>query len=360
MEDEEILQIHKMTVEEVKENPPKIDRKFVLINSSLYTDEAFEYILELINQTDSVLFIRDTRKIYTQGEYFGGDIWENNLFYFSTFQLLNDSEEEIAQIKSEVDNETLRIQGLNNITLSFEEYYVHGDKVKTFKIGYDIANSIDNSIVTIDDPTAQYNLEIKDEKIAINKYIPIRVEIPESSGLIEFDNTPETITFDLNIYGTSENKIILASGENDNLIGFNEDYTEATANIIPNVTNNYLILYSDEQVQGSVIYTQKFGYAVCWGTDEIKANNFNTFERYLTETSCNCEFFIDQSNDKFGWFACPSTCKPVFIDQNSGLRGGWIQYDKITVYSLNMEYTVWRTEHSGLGDNKWVVEEYKK
>jgi hypothetical protein len=103
---DDVLEIRKMTIDEVKQNPPALNRKFILINSSLYTNEAFEYILELVNETDSILFIRDTKKIYTHGEYFGGDLWEDSLFYFGNFQILNDADEVKVSLEAEEQKET--------------------------------------------------------------------------------------------------------------------------------------------------------------------------------------------------------------------------------------------------------------
>lgn len=356
---DEVLQVRKMTVDEVKANPPVIDKKFVLINHSLYTDEAFEYILELVNETDAVVFVSDTRQIYTHGEYFGGDVWDDKLVYFSTFQIFNDSDEEISKLKAELADDKLRLQGINNITLTAEEYYAAGDKVKILKIGYDIANSIDNSVFTIDDPTAQYNLEIKNDKIAVNKYIPIRVEVKENTNIFEYDNYPEIIDFDINIFGTSTYKEITGTSDNNASVSFNETYTKAIANVVPNSNTNYLILYSDGINGGSAIYKQEFGYAVCWSNVEITKDNFNTLDRKIMKYSCECEFFVDQEDDKFAWFACPKECTPTFIDNYSGLAGGWKKYSEISIYSLNMEYTIWRTENYGFGLNKWTIKEYK-
>lgn len=50
--------------------------KFVVIDSSLYTPEAFEYIQEFVNYAGSILFVSDTKKIYARGKYFGGDIFK--------------------------------------------------------------------------------------------------------------------------------------------------------------------------------------------------------------------------------------------------------------------------------------------
>ena len=111
--------IDKIGIDELKSNPPVIERKFILIDSSLYTDEAYEYLLDLINETDSIAFIRDRKKIYTHGEYFGGDIWQDSLFYFGNFQILdNNSDEVLTDLKAEIQAETIRFKGESHTTSS--------------------------------------------------------------------------------------------------------------------------------------------------------------------------------------------------------------------------------------------------
>ena len=360
MEEDEVLSIRKMTVDELRANPPKIDKKFILVNRSLYTDEAFEYLLELINETDAVVFISDTRQIYTHGEYFGGDVWDEKLVYFSTFQIFTDDEQEIAKLRAELTDDTLRLQGINNITLTPEEYYSDGDKVKILKIGYDIANSIDTSVFTIDDPTAKYNLEIRDSKIAVNKYIPIRVEVDKNDTLLEYDNPQLSISFPIHVYGTSTNKQLAVSTDTSAMADINEAMTIVSGDIQPNIANTYLILYADEQTQGSISYTQDYGYAVCWSNREITSSNFKDLERKVLKRSCECEFIVDQEDNKYAWFACPENCTPTFIDNESGLRGGWKKHGTISVYSLGINYNVWKTENEGLGKTVWSVKEYQK
>lgn len=352
---EDTLEVRVMTIDELKSNPPIIDKKFVLINSSLYTDEAYEYLLELINETDSIAFIRDRKQIYTKGEYFGGDVWESNLLCFGSFQLINDNDDVYAQLSAEVLNDNVRFKGENNITLVGEEYYVHGEKYKTIKIGYDIANSIDTSVFTIDDPTAQYNLEIKDSKIAVNKYIPIRINIRGDESFIEYDTKPEMIEFYLDIYGSSENKNIYVTSSANNIVYLSDDKTYATTTIDVNTDTKYLVIYSDEKTEGSTFFEKKYGYALVWGNEEITLGNFKELDRQITIGSCDCEFTINQEEGEFGWFACPSDFTPTFIDEFSGLRGGWTLANSITIYSSKIKYNIWKTEQSGLGNIKWSV-----
>ena len=355
MEDNQI--IIKVTKEQLVANPPEIFKKFLLINSSMYTDEAFEYLLELVNNTDSVAFIQDTRKIFTHGEYFGGDLWEDSLFYFGNFQILNDQDELITEIGAEKQKETLRLKGINNITITAEEIYNYDGKFKVINFGYDIANSIDTSVFKGDDLTAEYNLEIKDEKIHVNKYIPIRVELEESTNVIEYDTKINEITFPIKVFGTDENRnIFISSSTNDEVI-ISEDYNTFTTNIVNPVSEDvkFLILYNDSKIQGNIIYTQKVGFGLIYSNTEITVNNFKTLDRHINYNNCDTEIVLDINDDEYGWFACPAQYNIVFIDRDSNIGGGWKKHNNFTVYSLNMLYTVYRTEQSGLGHTKWTV-----
>ena len=49
-------EIVKLTLSEIQNNPPLINKKFLLINSLFYTDDAFNYLLSLIDNTDCVAF----------------------------------------------------------------------------------------------------------------------------------------------------------------------------------------------------------------------------------------------------------------------------------------------------------------
>ena len=40
-------EIVKLTLSEIQNNPPLINKKFLLINSLFYTDDAFNYLLSL-------------------------------------------------------------------------------------------------------------------------------------------------------------------------------------------------------------------------------------------------------------------------------------------------------------------------
>ena len=351
----------KVTIKELKENNFSINKKFLLINHSLYTDEAYEYILGLINETDSVAFISDTRQIYTHGQYFGGDLWEDKLFYFGNFQILTDNDELKVSLDAEEQKESLRLKGINNINISAEEKFINGEKLKTIIFDYDIANTIDTGIITIDDPTAQYNLEIEDGKIHVNKYIPIRVELSPSyePRLIEYDAPISGITFPVNVYGTDTEKHIFVSASNDDSVAFDE--SDGTINAtFQNTTEdiNYLVVYGDSTTQNSLTITQEFGFANVYGDEEVSLTNFFKLDRYISKTDCEGEISISIDEDKYGWFACPSQFNPVFIDKESNIGGGWQYAGSKVFYTLGISYNIYRTEHSGLGNTKWIIKNF--
>lgn len=347
-------EIVKLTLSEIQNNPPLINKKFLLINSLFYTDEAFEYLLSLIDSTDCVAFITDKKQVYTHGEFYGGDIWKDDLFYFRTFQVF-DNDLFVSDINADSINDVLKINASDNIKVTVEEEYIGEKTVKTLKIGLDIDNLIDETPFTIDDPTAILQLKYENSKILIDKYVPIRVEISDNSNdLIEYDNHDiETISFKVNIYGTELNKnvnVTTVANEDIQILG-----NVVTSSIKSNNDIDYLILYSDGKTEGNIHYIQKFGYAVVWSNIEINENNFYGLDREVLKESCKCKFDVLCDDYQYAWFACPSSYTPVFIDLDSGMRGGWKKEKTITVYSREIEYTVYRTENHSLGNIRWAV-----
>ncbi len=71
------------------------------------------------------------------------------------------------------------------------------------------------------------------------------------------------------------------------------------------------------------------------------------------------EITIDQQDDLYAYFACPSDYKIKFIDAENNLIGGWHKYSTFSYYSFNKEYQVYRTEYSGLGKNTWKISKWQ-
>ena len=360
--DDETLEIRKMTIDEVKQNPPKLNRKFILINSSLYTDEAFEYILELINETDSIAFIRDTKKIYTHGEYFGGDLWEDSLFYFGNFQILDENDEAKITLEAEAQKETLRLKGINNLDIYAEEEYIHGEKFKTIIFNYDISNVVNTTPFTIDDPTAEYNLEIKDNQISVNKYVPIRIEPKYNTTLVpyEIDSDATSIRIPVDVYGSDDVKNIFVTSSTGDRAEF--DYGSSSL-VIPNLTKktsdlSLLVVYRDTNTQNSMRVTVPFSFACVYGTENISTAEFKRLKRYIPLTDCNGEITLDIDHRSYGWFACPSVYNPIFIDNESNMAGGWLKVAQKRFYSTNIVYDIYRTENTGLGYTKWTIKNF--
>lgn len=353
-------QIVKTTIAEVKANPPQLIKKFILIDSSLYTDEAYEYLLELINETDAIAFIKDTKRIYTHGQYFGGDLWEDTLCYFGQFQILDsNSDELIATIQAEVANDSIRFASANSIRIIAEDEYVHGNKIKTIKFSYDLEENVNTEKITIDDPTAIINLEMVDKKLKLNKYVPIRVEVPEASD-IELDTAIDKVKFPIVVYGTSENKNISVTTNADDFAVVSDDMKWVDSTIHQNLDTDFLISYSDEQTEGSFHHIQKFGYGMLYSNKEITEDNFFEVNRYVSSTSCGGTIVITQEDDDYGWFACPSFFQPIFTDKMTGFAGGWRKVRRFSAYSAGIQYDLWRTDNTGLGKVVWAVNKYEE
>ena len=156
-------QVEKITYDEIVAQNVVINKKFILIDSSLYTAEAYSYLLSLVDKAESIAFIYDTQKIYTQGKYYGGDIWQSKLNYFGNFALLDKNDSIYHTIKPEKSSDTLRLKGENNIKIYSDEVYDSNaaELIKTLKIGFDFASSVDDSTFSIGNK--EYSLSINDE-----------------------------------------------------------------------------------------------------------------------------------------------------------------------------------------------------
>lgn len=345
----------RITYEDLIANPPVINRKFLLVNSSFYTDEAFDYILSLINQTDAIAFICDRQLIYTHGEFYGGNVWGADLLYYKTFQFLNaDSGTIIGDVTPNGMADTLRISLPDSVKVSIVEEFVDGKLIKNVKFDIKAVAEVDNTPWTIDDPTAIFNLEYTDNKISVKKYIPVRVDIKPNNPIVEYDHADlERISFDLNLAGTELNKVVTVTSSPEETVTIVNDTVFSTINTNDDI--RYLIVYSDGRTQGAVEYIQKFGYRVCWSNSEINENNFFSLNKELRHTGVRCSFTLDCNTGEYCWFACPSEYIPLFRDEYSSIIGGWRRVGTFTIYSLGIEYTVWRTENSGFGKTRWTV-----
>lgn len=359
---EDILLI---TKEELIEQQFMINKKFVVIDSSLYTPEAFEYIQELVNYAGSILFVSDTKKIYARGKYFGGDIFEADLLYFTTFTVYNENINAAGNIDYRVNGvinatkpkSNLDIRGKGHIVLSGN--YDETTGKNTMDINYDLVSAVDTEKFTIDEK-AKYNLEVVDGKIKMIKYIPAFVKM-SSLPLLEYDSGDTEIHIKLTIGGSKPlTKLDLKTSLGVEYINLEKTTDYDVYGLAPNNTDiTFSVLFTDDETVGETSVTQIWGYACIYGNalEENKPSpeTFNNFTKYIITNNPSKTVIIEQNGDEYGWFACPAEYPVIFTDASTNLQGGWRQIDTFEYYGYNTVYNVYRTEHPGLGNIKWII-----
>ena len=347
----------KITLEELQNMNVQIDKKYLLIDSSIYTDKAYEYLLSLVDQTESIAFIYDRRLIYAQGKYFGSDIWKESLMYFGNLTLVDPlTGEDVTTVSAEYMNENLRIKTDGTIKIETEEEFKGGLSLKSLKFSFDLKNTINDENITLTNGE-QISLNCDSGKIKLINYKPISVKA-DNPELIELDSSIEEISIPLIIEGTNPIKElnVYTSPVQDYRIDEN-NILHSTISL--NKDQYFTISYNDGEEYGVLNIIQRYGVGLFYSTTEINNSNYMDCNRVLSYNSCDCEFILNQTEDRYGYFACPSDYKPIFKDEKSGFVGGWKKVRDLYLYSIKKNYTLYRTENGGLGKNKWIVSEIK-
>lgn len=348
---------HIITLEELQELNPKINKKIVLVNSSKYTEDAYEHLLDLIDEAESIAFVINERKIYTHGEYFGGDLWEETLNYFSKYVVLNDNNEITSQVYAQTSKDAIQFKGEGGITVYSD--YDSNREASTIHVHYDLNAAVDSdSIVNVNDELA-LTLGVENNKVTLKEYRPVIVEI-ETPQLLEFDSGTREVTLNMTIDGSEKLKTLNITATNGTAVM----YDWLTRQIKFTVQNNKNVsIYVDYNDVTGKEYSrqvdQKWGYAYVYGyvkiteeTFDIQANSRGLEDSFKEKT---ISFSIPEG--RYGWVAYPSSTDLVFIDDENGMIGGWRKDSKFTRYSTGIEYQVYRTEQTGLGKTKWRLQE---
>lgn len=352
----------KIQYSELLEQNIKIEKKFILIDSRNYTAKAYEYLLTLVDEAESIAFITDTRKIYTQGKYFGGDLWKESLFYFSGINVVNEDDEIVSAMNLDRGDSKLRIKGENGLVVRIESEETPAGLKSTLILGYDLETGIDSTPFKIN-PDNEYNLSVEDGKIKINEYVPINV-IPQVTDSFELDSfDSKSIEYSFLVLGNDSDKELTVyddgKGEYINSI-IDGNLLKFSATINKNEDRLFIIEYNDSRNSGTYNFTQKWEPKIFISTQEMVEENLLSMDKYSPaegEDICG-EFILEQHENEYGYFACPSTLanKFFFRDWSNSLAGGWRIISYLVAYEDGVQYTVFRTSQSGLGKIKWILE----
>lgn len=369
-----------------------IDKKFVMVDSRAYTEEAFEYILKLADLVGSLVFVYDTKKIWANGRYFGGDIFQEDLQYFTEFVSIDKDGNFTGFAKAHHAKETLILKGIRNVGVYANYDEESGENSIIFD--YNLQGAVNTERVDING--SKYNLVVENGQVKLNQYIPMKVSFSTLPPL-EYDSVVDEMTeisFKLFITGTLpdpnaiELQLNVTTIDGDDFTSYctlDEETNTVTAQIPTNVDTKFTVYYSDGETTGTVSTWQRWGYEILIGLykdsnfgfevynipevvnfttlyDSIKDNLNNEFLRQLVwvpGTKLNVTLNIDINPYEYGIIYCPYNMNLEFTDMSMNLTGGWQpDFSKTgTKYydEHEREYIVWRTDHMGIGLVNWKI-----
>lgn len=353
MEENEILNPNTIIdLETLKNSLTHISKKIILVNSEKYTEDAFDYLLDLIDESESIAFIVNERKIYTQGEYFGGDLWEDSLNYFSKHVIIDDNNEILNRIYAQSAKDSLQWKGEGGIQL-YNDYDIKRE-ANTIHIKYNLEAAVDEeSVVRVGDKILALTVG-ENNKLAIAEFEPINITWP-TIQMLEYDKGDTEISIPLTIQNKQRLTSLVISASSGVIPSFNWETDTITANIKNNTNVTFYIDYKDGKTLMTESFKQEWGYAYCYGITQITEENFDRFKKGLENKFNNKEITINQTNNTYGWFAYPKNISIEFSDKATGLSGGWEKAGTFMKYNSNIEYQVYKTEQSGLGSVTWKI-----
>lgn len=339
----------KITLEELILSETKITKRIVVINSSQYTDEAFDYLLSLVDENESIAFISDQKQIYTLGTWYGGDLWEDKLKFFSKIILNNEYKNIINTINASDANDIIEIKGENGIEL-YSDYDMLKD-VNVMHLKYDISQALNNEVLNLN--SNKIVLKNENGKITLSNVNENAITINELN-ILEYDTNINNISLNINVEDNEKLKYLKVFNENNE----EQEYVNVSNIIIPIQINENLkliILYEyDNQIDTKQL-EQKWGYGWTYGITIITEQNFIDENKQIENDFVEKTIEIYQPLGEYAWFAYPSKYELNFIDCDSGLVGGWQKMHKFKMYSKNIEYQTYRTTNAGLGKIKWKI-----
>ena len=366
-----------------------IGKKFVMIDSRAYTPEAFEYVLKLADLVGSLVFVYDSKKIWANGRYFGGDIFQEDLNYFTEFASIDTFGNFTGIIQANHPKELIKFKGINYVEVIANHDPETGENLMTFD--YNLKGAVNTERVEIDG--AKYNLVVENGRVKLNQYKPMVVTL-SSLPPLEFDSVEDyaTVSFRIYISGTLpdpskiELKVNIETEDGSEVENYHldEDTNTFTADVPVNVNTKFTVYFTDGETAGTVSVWQKWGYGILIGLWKaykfeyiFDDNDYTTFEDlydfissdedsslckkdiWVPGTRYSSSANIDVSVESYGIVICPSNMEMEFTDTSINLVGGWQPSFNKTGYKYldnnRREFIVWRTDHQGIGLVNWKI-----
>ena len=331
----------------------RITKKHVRIESSKYEQDAYEKILSLVDDSGAILFDKDTNRIYTLGQYYGGDTFKENLFYFS--KLLNINNNEITEVIDSLKNEdSISLSGEDGIIISFKE-----NNTINIKINKSDLIEENSKVIKLDDER-KFNLSINENnKIDLNEYVNpqiyltyelIKYNITLNSQRIEipFEFNSDWSTDKLDVFNITIEKGILSRVDLPNkkiILTTLNNYISPTINIEYGINGNI------KNESFTIYWEIKCYYGIYRNNNFIEHNTFNIEDFKFNNNLIS----LNQRKDEHAYLLCPKICFPMFINTKFNIQGAWHKMFNNTRYMNGLEYVYYITDNDNLGKMDWEV-----
>lgn len=327
-----------------------IQKKFIQVGSSNYTEEALNYVKKLIDDERAILFDRDTHRIYTLGDYYGGDTLKQDLLYYTKILNIDLDEKTIDEISASTPESTLAIQAKNSIEIKTRK--VDGKDI--IEIGNDLTKMVNLHTISRRDGTS-YRLFInQDGKLDIEEYIKPIIKVSPTS--LEYDEANNDIyekTLDIIIDSTIpvENWTELnIEGEDCEILDFNQNSIKI--NFYKGQDAVIHLTYNDGENNETLdipIIWGKFAYYGIFDGD-LDYQEKGKWELGDIEN----KFIVDQGMWDYAYLMIPEGYDIIILDDLSSLQGSWYKR-KRQIIKNNEVYDVFLTTNLGMGKVRWKI-----
>lgn len=342
----------KITYEELLGSNVEIHKKIVVINSTKYTDEAFDYLLDIVDKNEAIAFIPDERQIYTQGTWFGGDVWEDTLETFSKFIVIDNEGNVSGSVVASSIKDVLEIQGGGGIEVRVE--YDAFNDINRLHIDYKLGTIVDDSSIITLSTDEKLSLKTDNGKISLKKYEGKGVELGETM-VLEYDTPRANIGIPVSIKDESLISAIQPSTNILTVVSYDAEARMIYALIPTNTDTTIFLNYVYDGIASSVSVEQKWGYKWYYGYINPTVDQFDSLANAIENTFEEKTISFTIPEGRYGWVAYPKEYDLQFIDADTGIGGGWIKMSTYVKYSKRIEYQVYRTTNAGLGDVRWKL-----
>lgn len=328
-----------------------IEKKFVKMYSSRYTDEAIQYIHELVDRERAILWDGDTRRIWTLGEFYGGDVFLEELKFYSTLRTLDGYNQLVNELEALGPEQTLAYKGSNYINVRLNRDDV--EKQDVVEISLDLYNMINTSA------DGKFSLYInKDGKIDIHEYVEPKIELDKQDHILgqEYIELPFYVESTVPLKDWTK---FIVEAENCEVINVDKNNNKLLIRINPdNYANDIdeiiIMKYDDGYTTGQFRFEGLFNiycYYGCYNPDTFKY--IDTGSYIINEDKVDGIFELNQFDFYYGYLRCPKKYFPILVDDIRKSQGAW--HKEYNVIINEKEYKTYMTDNPGLGNIRWKV-----